>query len=290
LAPLLWAQTRIPNRFRSFVSNGQNEATGVSTTATPNLITVYLVTRDVQVGDFYAVVDDPSGQAPFRSDAHPGHEDGTIKLEPVPSPEVHPDSFKMTRRRVKGGGPDDPENGENDDGFELFLETTDYFTLTYKKGGQQGGMPLNFEAVEFQSPLGVGISPVTTSMVKWESPYDNEKMFTYTGYAFNDPRVAGDEGVMAFDSIIKANRNLKPVLDQNLDRPIAAGAFLIGVFRRIDIRQADSNGTSGNPDLYPLKEGLKVVLTDTEGHRHPVRISFPTNNRNRPVVEPLFEH
>ncbi|KAB0488506.1 hypothetical protein SAMN04490202_5676 [Pseudomonas reinekei] len=290
LAPLLWAQTRIPNRFRSFVSNGQNEATGVSTTATPNLITVYLVTRDVQVGDFYAVVDDPSGQAPFRSDAHPGHEDGTIKLEPVPSPEVHPDSFKMTRRRVKGGGPDDPENGENDDGFELFLETTDYFTLTYKKGGQQGGMPLNFEAVEFQSPFGVGISPVTTSMVKWESPYDNEKMFTYTGYAFNDPRVAGDEGVMAFDSIIKANRNLKPVLDQNLDRPIAAGAFLIGVFRRIDIRQADSNGTSGNPDLYPLKEGLKVVLTDTEGHRHPVRISFPTNNRNRPVVEPLFEH
>ncbi|MFU2326186.1 hypothetical protein [Pseudomonas sp. NFX98] len=280
-APLLWAQTRIPNRFKPYPGNLQDDTTRA--TATPNLITVYLLTRDTQVTDFYATIDAPGG--PLRSDQHPGNEKGTIKLTPVPSPDVHADSFKLTRRRVEGGGLDDPENGEDEDAFDKFLETTDYFTLTYKKDGQ---VALDFAAVEFQT---IGpLESAKTSIVKWESPFDNEKMFTYTGYAFNDPRVPRDEKVMAFDSIIKANPRLKLVLNHTLDRSLVTGGFLIGVFRRIDIRQAVSNGQPGNPDLYPLKEGLKVILTDTEGHRHPVRISFPANNRNRPFVEPLFEN
>jgi hypothetical protein len=287
LTPVLWAQTRVPNRFRQYLGNLQNETTSAPAAGTPNKITVYLVCRDTQVTEFYASVEDPNG-LPLDSDVYPGHEDGTIKLEPVPSPETHPQDFKFTRRRIVGGGPEDPENGEEDEGFDMYLETTDYWDLTYKKGGQVGGTALSFEAVEFQT-LDIAASG-KLSIVKWESPFENEKMFTYTGYAFNDPRVAGDQNVMVYDSKIKENAKLKPVLEHKLASDIAQGRFLIGVFRRIDIRQADWNGDPGNPDLYPLKEPLKVILTDTEGHRHPVRISFPANNRNRPSVEPLFEN
>jgi hypothetical protein len=278
LKPVLWAQTRVANRFRPYTGNFSNDEAGPSIVATPNMIPVYMVSRVAEVTRFYASIEDPNG-LPLDSDVYPGTPEGVIALEPIPSPEIHPDDYQLKRRRISPpGGKPDPENGEEDYDFDMFLDTHDCFDLYYKKGGQVG-IPYSFAAAEF---VGLSVNFARLSIVRWESEFANEKMFSYTGYTYNDPLVTKDQDVIKYDFILKNNPELRSKLQDKLTAPLADGRFTISVFRRPDIRQDFNQG------LNPLKEGLKVILHDTEGHRHAITIEFGAD-RNRPRITPLYE-
>ena len=282
--PVLWSQTRIQNRFKQPPGRMESDPVVAGKTNVP----LFVVSRSTQVTRFYAgFVDDESDKF-YRSDVHPGHEDGIIELLPQRSPDIAMTDYTFERRRIseEGTGSED-----NDDDFDLYLKTIDYWDLSYKR---EGSVNLHFAALEFPGVPGFPGTPRKDpfiSTVRWESTFHNEQMFTYTGYAFNDPKDPRDHGIMKFDSIIKNNKVLKDHYDPGLVGELAEGRFLIGVFRRTDVRQADyPNDPSklGNPDLNPLKAGVKLILTDNEGHRHPLEIKFATD-RNRPVLSPLRE-
>ncbi|WP_032832099.1 Ig-like domain-containing protein [Pseudomonas sp. GM78] len=282
--PVLWSQTRIESRFRPPAGRLDDAPADIPKTNIP----LFVVSRSTQVKRFYAGFFDEELDKFYRSDIHTGHPDGIITLEPQNSPIIDLKDYTFERRRISDEG---TGSEENDDDFDLYLTTIDYWDLTYKR---EGSVSLNFAALEFPGVPGLPGAPRKDpfiSTVRWESTFHNEQLITFTGYAFNNPKAPHDHELMKFDSIIKNNKALKDHFDPMLAEELAEGRFLIGVFRRTDVRQAthpDDPSKVGNADLYPLKKEVNLILTDIEGHRHPLTVEF-TTNRNRPALKILRE-
>ncbi|MGY2262131.1 hypothetical protein [Pseudomonas sp. SDO55104_S430] len=285
---LLWAQSTTSNGFFPFPGNFQNDVDSSPSAELPNRFLRHLVTRDKDPVEFYASVMSPYGLQ-FDSDVTPGHEDGRITFVPVPSPKTSPSNFRFERRRISGGGTGDTGDTENEEDFDLYIKTVDYFGLYATVENRA----LTFMFMEFMKPAPGGRSPV--SIVAWESPFENESMFSFTGLAYNSPKKNDDRELMQFDSIIENNPLLKPTLDHKVHGGVAEGHLLISLFRRTNVRQDDWRGVPGNKDLHPLSKeagvntSLKLILTDNEGHRHALAITFRAGNRNRFTITPLPE-
>lgn len=277
---VLWAQASKQNDYNTYQGTFDSDASAAPAAELPNRFTRYLVTRDKEVTAFFALIHNPDG-VPLPSDQYPGEETGIIKIEPQPSPEFNPSNFSFVRRRMSEGGEGDAGDKENEADFDKYLTTVDYYDIELKEGLRA----LTFRTLELARPQPGERSPV--SIVAWESPWENEKMFSFTGYAFNDPKKDDDRNVMHYDSLIKANPILKPVLEHSVRGGVAEGRLLLALFRRTDVQQDDWRGKPGNKDLHPLKRengrpaSLQMILTDNEGHRHAIRITFRDGNRNR---------
>lgn len=259
-----WAQTREENRFKPFPGvAAQAEPDEEARAELPNRVNLFVVTRASQPEKFYAQFTRADG-VPKRSDVHPGAEDGIIELVPEPAPTPVLEDYTLSRRRVAGGsGPGGPDT--NDD-FDWHLNTTDYWDLSYKRGGTVG--------VTFETADVAGLN----SIVQWESTFENERMFSYTGFAYNNPLLPGDQNLMKYDFTLTTQAGMAPsfLLKTDLEQPLAEGRFLIGLFRRDDVLQSAKSG------LTSLKRSpMRVVLTDNEGNRHALAVRFESSDRNR---------
>ncbi|WP_163024528.1 hypothetical protein, partial [Pseudomonas viridiflava] len=83
-------------------------------------------------------------------------------------------------------------------------------------------------------------------------------MFSYTGFAYNNPLLPGDQNLMKYDFTLTTQAGMAPsfLLKTDLEQPLAEGRFLIGLFRRDDVLQSAKSG------LTSLKRApMRVVLT-----------------------------
>lgn len=269
LPDAIWAQTRIPNKFKPYTGSREPGVQPDPRAELPNRINVFMVGRDTQPTRFFAIFEDAAG-IPWRSDLHPPGDEGIITLEPVPTPTPDLDHYNLKRMRVAGGGGGDPDS---DYDFDNFQKTTDYWTLTYRREGQVG---VNFRMAEVRG---------LRSIVQWESPANNETMFSYTGYGYNDPLVAGDANVMNYDQILIDNLNVTLDPEMLPGQSLAEGVFRVALFRcaHSDGIRQDQHGA-----LHPLRfTPLNVYLTDDEGIQHTIAIGFQPADRNRLYVDHL---
>jgi hypothetical protein len=203
----------------------------------------------------------------WRSDVE-SSTDGIITLERVPVPTPDIDHYKLTRFRAEGGGGvDDPQNPEAD--FDNFLDTRDNWTLSYQRDGQVG---VNFQIADVRG---------SKSAVQWESTANNETMFSYFGYSYNDPLKKEDQSVVHYDKVLIENlgESVNPVITPAL----AEGVFKISLFRlghSHGIRQDKFTA------LHVLKnKTANLYLTDIEGNEHALYIGIRPTDRNRLYVD-----
>jgi hypothetical protein len=292
-SPLRWATnwTR-SNRFTSMQGGNLEVASAQNSSSLGGVLntdkTLYVHTRGERPTDtppstrFVASLIGSSGQGQFYSDLHPGENDtedvGHVTLTPVPIPTKSPTDYTFKGARVAGGGaggigrPEGPgwdplPPGEDD--FDYFLKTIDYWRLEYKRGPDTVlFVRCNFKARQ--------------SLVKWESGYDNETMFSYTGYAFHWFAPGGESDpknrTIEFDHALTYRPlppELTPVEFENDQTPVS-GELLITLTRADDVRRS----TSG--DLLPLNNVSMVVdLLDAEGNPHSLDLKFASDNRNK---------
>ncbi|AKJ98471.1 hypothetical protein VM99_10535 [Pseudomonas chlororaphis] len=265
----LWAQTRIANRYKPYAGPPAAQTQPGGTTAITDRVNLFLVGHSGQTTHFYAVFNDSLGN-PWRSDRDPGHTDGIITLEPMPSPTPNIDDYALIRKRVDGGGGSDSD-GDYD--FDWYLKTIDYWALTYRRSGQVG--------VDFMTAEVRGLQ----SIVQWESPAPNETMFSYTGYGFNDPAKPNDANIMRYDPLLVEHLGLPLKTEMEPGEALDEGKFRIGLFR---CEHADGVRQDQRVKLYPLRsQKLKVYLTDDEGNHHKLAIGFKSSDRNRLYVDHL---
>jgi hypothetical protein len=287
---LSWATNWDKNRFH-MTENPSAMATQGGAVRDDALLTnkhLYVHTRGRSPTDtpdrtqFVATFNGSNDQGQFYSDLHPGpnetEDQGHVTLTPVRLPTKTARDYEFKGTRVAGGGaggegrPTGPgwdplPPGEDD--FDFFLKTTDYWRLGYVREGLK---PLLFTRCRFED---------IQSLVRWESEYENETMFSYTGYAFH-VFAPGDEidpnnRLIEFDHALTA-RTLPPVLKpvfENDQAPVS-GELLITLTRADDVRR--STGT----DLEILN-GVSMVaeLLDIEGNRHRLDVRFVTDSRNK---------
>lgn len=176
----------------------------------------------------------------------------TIELVPLVVPSFTPAHYDFKPKRVAGGGKNPP--GQDD--YDYYPRTTDYWSLDYRG---VDGRAVRFVRLELEG---------NQSVVQWESRFQNELMFTYTGYIFNDEKVKGDEKTMCYDE------RMSPVvtpynhpLDYNIiaTEVVGEGQLMIGLFRTDDIRYwSDSQ----------LEIPLLLKLLDKNGNFHRLSIGF----------------
>jgi hypothetical protein len=266
----LWAQTRVINRFKPFPTPALRDAQtepDADPSGLQDKIEVFMVTRNTHPTEFYATFDDILDN-PWNSNTEPGHPDGVIKITPIPPPTPHIDHYQLVRKRVDGGGGSDPDS---DYDFDWFLKTTDYWTLTYRRDGQVGVDFLTAEVPELRS------------IVQWESAAPNETMFSYTGYAYNDPVKPSDGSLMHYEPLLVENLGIPVKTEMEPGNSLAPGKLRIGLFR---CEHSDGIKQSARVKLHPLRfQKMKVYLTDDEGNHHKVAVGFPASDRNRLYVD-----
>ncbi|HEF4759434.1 TPA: hypothetical protein SAN82_001852 [Pseudomonas putida] len=262
----LWAQTRVANRFKPFPNNSTVDKRSGKRAGIPNRVSVFMVNRAVETTRFYAVLHDAQG-IPWRSDIVSTNE-GIITLERVPVPTADIEHFKLSRFRAEGGGGvEDPQNPDAD--FDYYLDTRDNWTLSYQRDGQVG---VNFQIADVRG---------SKSAVQWESTANNETMFSYFGYSYNDPLKKEDQSVVHYDKVLIENLGIpvNPVITPAL----AEGVFKISLFR---LGHSHAIRQDKFPALHALRnKTLNLDLTDNEGNEHSLYIGIRPTDRNRLYVD-----
>lgn len=217
----------------------------------------------------------------FFTDEHPGEnhteDEGKVTLRPIDLPIRTRSDYIFQGKRVAGGGaggvgrptgPGWPPLPEGEDDFDYFLDTRDYWRLVYEP---VKGEPLMFARCQFEKHQ---------SLVKWESKYLNETMFSFTGYTFK-VFLPGTEDqpanrVINYDDILEKRK--VPVLKkeyENSENPVS-GELMITLNRIQDLPRWQST------DLEVLNDiSIIADLLDLHGNRHRLSFSFVDDNRNK---------
>ncbi|MNQ79380.1 hypothetical protein D3C85_943240 [compost metagenome] len=206
---------------------------------------------------------------------------GKIQLTTLPIPELSAADYTFERVRVDGGSgaPDEPE----DDDFDFHLRTVDYWTLKYtgRPGGIQG---VSFETLEF---LPIDGKEINTTTIRWESEQIAERMFSWTGYIFVDPKIPAENENINFDQVSKDVMS-RSNLDVKVNKTFfEQGTLVISLHRLDDVVYMRPI----YPSRVKLSRDMAVSLIDKRGNTHKRRISFlapsVVGSRNR-LVHTLF--
>ena len=212
---------------------------------------------------FYAGFKSASGRWFYSNDTD--HRNATIEVQ-VRTPEPYKSSdYTLTRKRVVGGGavmdppgvPVDPQH----EAFDLHPVTEDYWLLDYRSG--------TFYTAEFiKSKASDEDGDVNTSIARWESPYSNERFYSYTGYMFQN-HGEPEPTAVSFD------KRIKDLLGtEDYHRPVRseyeAGLLVIANHRNMnrELGEVDPNV------LSKLSKPLRVQLHDALGHVHVVQLDY----------------
>jgi hypothetical protein len=286
-SPLQWATRWDKNRFDVARVSMQDPSQGGSTLATNKIL--YVHTRGNPAPDptqFIASFVKDETWDNFYSDLHPSEnnteDQGHVTLRPLRVPRWDQAKYSFNNTRVAGGGaggagrPTGPgwdplPPGEDD--FDYFLLTTDYWRLSYMREADT----VPFVRCAFETH---------PSLVKWESEYANETMFSYTGYAFHLFE-SGQEGlpknrVISFDPLLehRSAPALKPVFEN--DQTPVSGQLLLTLSRTDNVRRSTATSLLALNDI-----SIVANLLDVEGNRHRMNFRFATDSRNKLEMKPL---
>ncbi|OCR24120.1 hypothetical protein AFK24_15250 [Pseudomonas syringae] len=229
---------------------------------------------------FYAEFQADDGTT-WRSDSNIGGE-GELTVLGVKPPVLNAAHYELVRDRAfNGQGNDGPP--ENPDPFSYYLDSVDYWHLSYMR---LGTYPVLFATLRVEN---------NTSTIQWESEYCEETFFSYTGYAFYPAPYRANNAPpdgLSFDIYYRALLSVSS-LDE-VDRSIVSGkepspGELIVSLHRVPDMKYWHDGLAGGDELKKFRRILDrpvvFVLLDEEGNRHRVQIGFdaPTidDSRNR---------
>ncbi|HDS1735571.1 hypothetical protein [Pseudomonas sp. BP8] len=271
-APVPWAVNNVRNRFdqRSALAGERAEVRSEFSTSRRLF---YLQSAKAGQGEFYVKFTKSDGRE-FSSQS----KQFTVKVSSDAPPVRAASNYKLDRKRVFNG------RGEKikDDEFSYYLESIDYWTLTY----EHQLMPVKFKTCKIEG---------ASSSVRWESEQFEETFFSYLGVAFNP--VSGEEAVapsrLALDGYLLAlAKEQKFTLKEDFISGQAPdpGDLLISLHRVDNMPYwHDSMAKGDDTKAYRnhLDAPLKFELRDINGNLHRVQISFlpPSVDDNRNTLQ-----
>lgn len=278
----IWRSRLITNRFELAVPRvaGQEDSSSVDPIVSQLDIFVHSRAKAGATSTFHAMFQADSTKNWWRSSDVQVRQN-KIQLTTLPIPELSAADYTFERVRVDGGSgaPGDPE----DDDFDFHLRTVDYWTLKYtgRPGGIQG---VSFETLEF---LPIDGKEINTTTIRWESEQIAERMFSWTGYIFVDPKIHAENENINFDQVSKDVMS-RANLDVKVNKTFFEQGTLVISLHRLD------NVVYMRP-IYPsrikLSRDMAVSLIDRRGNTHKRKISFlapgVVGSRNR-LVHTLF--
>ncbi|GAB7529470.1 hypothetical protein PS3A_18790 [Pseudomonas sp. 3A(2025)] len=195
---------------------------------------------------------------------------GTIEVTIKPAPVFGNNDYTLERTRIPDSAAQSLAEPDDED-FDLYLNTTDYWQLTCD--GNRHGLK-RFKTLEFFATDALAVS---RSMIRWESELLWETMFSYTGYIF-DPEKKGQEKQVLFDEAIKDVVENKGLLECTVNTAFYdEGSLVITLHRHDEVKYV--HGTKSRDKLY---RPLHVKLRDEEGSLHYRTISFNTRASGSP--------
>lgn len=267
-----WAVSNIENRFNSYGgvrSTPRHDLHGLPPTP-KNGVTediLYMHTRARDKVKFHArFIDKYWGER--NSTDKSSQPPQTLELFPQEPPVTNVGHYEFKPRRVAGGGNNPPEQ----DDFDYFLKTTDYWYLNYL--GDDGRSVLFAKCVFLSN----------RSTVQWESDQLNEHMFSYTGYVFNETGEESEAQSISFDTELMARHipNLRPKTELVPGNPVGKGRLMFALNRTDDVAYKHRT---------PLEGGVKLRLLDLNGNEHLLEVGFPAksvaDSRNKLLITVL---
>ncbi|WP_341520419.1 hypothetical protein AABC73_18520 [Pseudomonas sp. G.S.17] len=230
---------------------------------------------------FYAEFQADDGTTWRSNGANIGGE-GELTVHGVKPPVLNAAHYELVRDRAFNGvGNDGPP--ENPDPFSFYLDSIDYWHLSYMR---LGTYPVLFATLKIES---------NTSTVQWESEYCEETFFSYTGYAFYPAPFRANNAPpdgLSFDIYYRALLGVLSLDDVDrdfvLNKEPSPGQLIVSLHRAPDMTYWH-DGMAGGDEQKMFRRILDrpviFVLLDEEGNRHRVQIGFdaPTidDSRNR---------
>ncbi|MCH5512553.1 imidazole glycerol phosphate synthase [Pseudomonas syringae] len=196
----------------------------------------------------------------------------TVEITPRRLPSFDNQNYNFIPQRAEGlgGNPpaEPPAEGAQDDPFDFNLNTIDYWKLSVVNPDTQQWV--GFERLKFM-PSKPGSDVINTSIILWESEQVEEKMFSWTGFIFDDPEVIGDVSKVHFDEALKDVMGADHSLDIDVNMQLfETGKLIISLHRLRGLKFIPK----GHPARDKLTGTLAVLLIDKQGNAHKRRISF----------------
>lgn len=271
-APYKWAVSTVENRFNNY--NGVRNLPRYDLNGLPpaprNGVSndiLYMQTRARDKLKFYARFVDKywiEHNSIDKSDSPPQ----TLELFPQEPPVTNAGHYDFKPRRVAGGGNNPPEQED----YDYHLITTDYWYLNYL--GDDGRSVLFAKCVFLNN----------RSTVQWESDQLNEKMFSYTGYVFNETGEDREAQSVSFDTELMARYlpGFRPNTELVPGNPVGKGRLMVTLDRTDDVAYKHRT---------PLEGSLKLRLLDMNGNEHRLDVHFPAktvvDSRNKLLITVL---
>ncbi len=214
-------------------------------------------------GTFFARITRDDNEAKSSNDTTDPN--STIVVTTLPQLPQRTEDYSLERIRVAGGsrGPRDPE----DDDFDFHLRTVDYWKLRYQHA--------DFVSCHIVSMNGNKIDPLTlanVSMIRWESEYIAELMFSYTGVIFHD-RMHGYPDYVQFDKKMQGLSSWQKWGDEDLavdNRHYETGSLVV-----VNVRVDDMPFIPATNETRALvSKPLVFELRDVKGNVHYRRFSY----------------
>ncbi|MEX5499242.1 imidazole glycerol phosphate synthase [Pseudomonas syringae] len=207
----------------------------------------------------------------------------TVEITPRRLPTFDSRNYTFLPRRAHGDGGDPPVEppveGPPDFGedvhFDYQFETTDYWTLAAINPDTQQWV--SFQTLKFL-PSEPDSDVINTSIILWESQQENEVMFSWTGFIFDDPAVPGDVSKVHFDDALQDVMGDIKSLDIDVKMSVfEAGKLVISLHRLRGLQYIPE----GDPARDKLTGELVVLLVDKQGNAHKRRIGFLADGAGR---------
>lgn len=262
-----WAVNRSRNHYRLYLG-APSPAEAGERSESARFTSRYVHTRNdtsLRVG---AQLVSESGLVFYSSDLGDEANHAIINLQPAQVPPVADSDFQFESVRAEGSGAGEGHNGSDD--FDFNLDTIEYYTLRFRRGG---GALTKLVKFEFEGFDVEGEAQSGGTMVQWESDFVEETMCSFTGYALpgkeNNRLIFNEDCIKFFGH--------KPSTTVIPGHEPADGTLLVSLHRRQDINYRHHS---------PYARPALLRVTDEDGNAYRLRIKFKApDNRNELMVE-----
>ncbi|MCX2891036.1 hypothetical protein OO258_22645 [Pseudomonas sp. DCB_BI] len=274
-----WATHVKSNRFKAYGAPASSDGPAVRSEDTRKARILWVQSGIAEEREFYAR---------FQSDDdvwwNSLDKKSVVKLQAIAPTDPGKDDYKLTRKRVaniRGFIPDK----EPQDPFGYMLESIDYWHLQYTEAMQN----IDFATLQFEGGA---------ASVRWESEQGDEVFFSYMCCAFRESPVPGqpdkpaelkeDAMLTAMAAQLKYTGIEKALIEG--EEPGFGQLFI--VLHRVDNMpfwsDVHANGDQTKMFRAALDKPMMLILRDTRGNRHRLRIGFPPasiqDGRNQVVL------